>query len=203
MRQIFQVILLATIFGIGCFSYQTIGADIVWDEAVNGDLSDDPSTPTPITFSTGANTIIGSLFPEPGDDLRDYITFTINPGQFLTGIFLDTFSPAEGLSFHGINAGSTSFIPDFGTADQFLGLDFLGIDMLGTDLMPNLAAGQYDSQGFTIPLGPGTYSYVIQEITPGETRDYQLTFQVVPEPSSAIFFCVAGLVFTLRRGRRK
>jgi len=202
MRQIFEVFSVAMVCGLWLCSSHTIQADVVWNEAVDGDLSDDPSAPTPLTFTRGANTIIGSLFAEPGDDLRDYITFTINPNQFLTAIILDAYSPA-GVSFHGINSGSTSFIPDFGTADQFLGLEFLDEGMLGTDLMPALAAGQWGSIGFTIPLGPGTYSYVIQEITPGETRDYQLTFQVVPEPSSAFFCCVAGVATILRRGRRK
>lgn len=202
MRQIFKVFSVAMVCGLWLCSCQTIQADIVWNEAVDGDFSDDPSAPTPLTFSRGENTIIGSLTAEPGDDLRDYITFTINPNQFLTAIVLDIYTPA-GSSFHGINEGSTSFIPDFPTAGQFLGLGFLDQEMSGTDLMPALAAGEWGSIGFTNPLGPGTYSYVIQEITPGETRSYQLTFQVIPEPSSASFCCIAGLASILRRGRRK
>jgi hypothetical protein len=179
---------------------QNLQADVVWNEAVDGDLSSNPATPTFVGFNVGANTIIGSL-SEPDGDEQDFLTFTLGPNQFLTGLTLDAFSP-EGVSFQGINSGTTSFNPEFATAGNFLGLEFVTHEMLGTDMLPLLAAGGYGSIGFTIPLGPGNYSYVIQELTPGEFRNYQITFHVIPEPSSVGLFCLAGLLLSTRRGRR-
>lgn len=177
-------------------------ADVVWNEGINGDLSSNPLTPTAVTFAPGDNTIIGTV-SEPGGDLRDYLTFTLAPGQFLTALTLDAFSP-DGASFQGINAGNTSFIPSGGTAGNFLGLEFVTNSFIGMDMLPLLADGVYGSTGFSIPLGPGTYSYVFQEVTPGESRSYSLTFSVVPEPSAGLASAlVAGLLFATGRRRTR
>ena len=177
-------------------------ADIVWNEADDGDLSSNPANPTPVNFGVGANTIIGSL-SEPNGDPRDYMTFTIGPNQALVSMLLDAASP-EGVSFHGINAGNTSFIPGEDPSSNFLGLEFVFAydGFIGLDLLPDLAAGSYGSTGFSIPLGPGTYSYLIQELTPGESRNYQITFNVVPEPSSAGMLFLSTALWTIRRRQR-
>jgi hypothetical protein len=179
---------------------QNLRADIVWNEAIDGDLSDDPSRPTALSFSIGANTVIGSL-GIPDDDIRDFMTFTIGPNQLLTSLTLDTFSPA-GLSFQAINAGSTGFIPGSDPAGNFLGLEFVRDSMVGTDMLPLLAAGNFGSTGFSTPLGPGTYTYLIQEVSPEQFRDYTLTFNVVPEPSSIALVSLVGVLFFVRRARR-
>lgn len=196
-----KIVLSGLAIGLLVVAGETLRADIVWDEAINGDLSSDPEIPTPLTFTKGLNTMRGSL-SEPDGDLRDYVTFTIGPNQFLNAIFLDAFTP-EGISFQALNEGNTSFIPDFGTAGNFLGLDVVSHEMVGTDMMPGLAAAQFGNIGFSIPLGPGTYTYLIQEVTPGESRDYQISFQVIPEPSSAGLFGLLGLATFLRRVRRQ
>jgi hypothetical protein len=200
MKSINNAFVLMLVFAASIWS-GSLRADIVWNEPVNGDLSSVPGSPTAVSFLNGSNTIIGTL-SEPNGDLRDYLTFTIGPDQFLTGLFLDAYV-ADGVGFQGINSGNTSFIPEAGTAGSFLGLEFVFSDFIGTDMLPLLAdsAASYGSIGFTVPLGPGTYSYVIQEITPGQSTSYQLSFNVVPEPTSAGFFCVAGLLLSIRRRR--
>jgi hypothetical protein len=45
----------------------------------------------------------------------------------------------------------------------------------GTDLLPDLAAGTLGGSGFDVPLGPGVYSYVIQQTGPQHTG-YELDF---------------------------
>lgn len=179
---------------------QPLMAGVVWNEAVDGDLSSIPASPTPVNFNNGANTVIGSL-SQPSGDLRDYLTFTIGPNQVLTGMILDAASTG-GLSFHALNAGSTSFVPGDDDSSNFLGLEFVFDGLIGLDLLPGLAAGAYGSTGFSIPLGPGTYSYLIQELTPGEGRTYQLSFNVVPEPSSSALVLLSGLTFARRFRRR-
>ncbi len=182
------------------FGNATLQADVVWDEGVQGDLSSLPGSPTAVSFANGLNTVIASV-TEPGADLRDYMTFTIGPNQLLTAIFLDAFSPV-GASFHAINAGSTSFIPGEDPSGNFLGLELIFDFQVGTDVMPDLAAGAFGSTGFTAPLGPGTYSYLFQELTGGQSRSYQLSFNVVPEPSSTALLILAGLATTFRFRRQ-
>jgi hypothetical protein len=201
MRSVFaNAFVLSLICTALICSDRSLQADIVWNESDHGDLSSSPDSPTVVNFAIGANTVVGSL-SEPADDLRDYLTFTIGPNQFLTGLTLDVFTPA-GVSFHAMNVGSTSFIPGDDPASNFLGLEFVFDGLVGFDLLPELAVGAYGSTGFATPLGPGTYSYLIQEITPGESRSYQLTFTVVPEPSSMGFLCLAGVLSAYRRRQR-
>lgn len=199
MKSIFYVFAVPVICAALFCGSRNLHADIVWNEAVNGDLSSIPASPTPLIFINGSNTVIGSL-SEPAGDLRDYMTFTIGPNQFLTGLILDTFTP-DGVSFHAINSGSTSFIPGDAPSENFLGLELVFHTAVGTDLLPDLAAGAFGSLGFTIPLGPGTYSYLMQEVTAGQSRSYQISFNVIPEPTSAGLLCLVGLLSINRRRR--
>jgi hypothetical protein len=200
MKSFFNSLVLSLASSVLLFSTQNLSADVVWDESVQGDLSSLPASPTAVSFVNGANTVIGSL-SEPDGDLRDYLTFTLGPNQALTGMTLDVFTP-NGVSFHAFNSGSTSFIPGDDPSSNFLGLEFVFDGLVGFDLLPDLAAGAFGSTGFTVPLGPGTYSYLIQEITPGESRAYQITFNVVPEPSSVSLLGLSALLLASRRSRR-
>jgi PEP-CTERM motif len=181
-------------------------AAIVWAESINGDLSSDPAAPTHITFQLGSNIINGSVFT--GTDTRDYITFTIGAGFQLASLRLlvyddlGTGTPNDGnTGFHAINLGATSFIPSVTTADQFLGGDHLN-PPVGVDLLPTLAAAPLAGTGFTVPLGPGTYSYLVQQTGP-QLTGYSLEFNVVPEPSSAVLSLVGfGLLARRQRWRK-
>ena len=64
-------------------------ADVVWDEAVDGELSDNYLAPTQLDFAEGLNTVIFTTDRE-GDD-RDIFTFDVGDGLELTGIILDLF----------------------------------------------------------------------------------------------------------------
>ncbi len=200
MRSIIKAFAVPLICTFLLCNSQNLLADVVWNEANDGDLSSDPNSPTALNFANGVNTVIGTL-SVPAGDLRDYMTFTIGPNQSLTGLNLDIFD-ADGAGFQAINSGNTSFIPGDDPSENFLGLEFTLVDFVGLDMLPFLAIGQYGSTGFTIPLGPGTYSYLIQEVTPGQSTSYQLSFSVVPEPSSAGLLCLAGLLLNTRRRRR-
>jgi hypothetical protein len=172
-------------------------AAVVWNEAVAGELSSDPLAPTVVGFSSGANVVSGSL-SQPGGDLRDFLTFTLGPDQFLTGLVLDALV-ADGAGFQGINSGSASFVPDTDTAGNFLGLEFVDGTSVGVDMLPALASGLFGSTGFSVPLGPGTYTYLIQEVTPGQASAYQISFQVVPEPRVAGWLCLSVIAFVVCR----
>lgn len=118
----FRIVQLAVLL----FLLPPARAAIVWSETINGDLSSNPAAPTQILFQPGSNIVDGIVFTGP--DTRDYMTFTIAPGQSLVSLRplayddLDTETPDDGnTGFHAINLGATSFIPDEGTIGNFLG----------------------------------------------------------------------------------
>ncbi|MEO0971994.1 MAG: VPLPA-CTERM sorting domain-containing protein [Pseudomonadota bacterium] len=178
----------------------------VWDEAVYGDLSGDPDAPTALVFSTGSNVISGSVSAGEGDT-RDFITFTIGENQVLTALLqLEYVDPLTGepanRGFHAINEGDTSFIPGGDTADFFLGGAHLDPLPEGTDMLSILAAAPQAGQGFDGPLGPGTYSYVIQQTGP-QVSGYTIDFQVAAVPVPAGIWLIGSALFSLAGLRRR
>jgi hypothetical protein len=134
-----------------------VAAATIWDETINGDLSDDPAAPTPIAFPVNlAATIKGSVMTG-----SDYITFTVPPGATMTSIWLTLLSPGVS-TFTALNAGSTSYVP-FGSDD---GLFLSGIFLTGADSSTNLLF-PFDTRSVTpnsLPapsLGPGTYCWMM------------------------------------------
>ncbi len=178
-------------------------AATVWSEGVNGDLSTNEGAPTSVAFSIGSNVVTGSVISTT--DVRDYFTFTIGAGQALSSIILLAYDdPSTGTAndgntgFNAINIGSTSLMPGAGNIGSFLGANHL-TPSIGTDILPGLGNAGFGAAGFTGSLGPGTYTYVIQQTSP-VTSAYSLQFNVVPEPSSLLLSLAgAGLVFRRRR----
>jgi hypothetical protein len=183
----------------------SVSAQVVWDETNMGDLSSDPSAPTGLTLGVGDNIIFGSVGGGAGGlaDVRDYVTFTIGPGQSLVGlvqlVYVDVVTGGPGnRGFHAINSGSTSFIPDPVTAGMFLGGDHLDPLPAGTDMLPTLASAPLAGTGFSVPLGPGTYSYLVQQTGP-ELTAYSISLQVVPGPSALALLGLGGIAAMRRR----
>jgi len=179
----------------------------VWTESADGDLSSVADAPTAIALAVGANTIAGSVSAGAADT-RDFITFTIGAGQQLSGLLLQqwedgTVGGPANTGFHAINLGASSFVPGPATIGSFLGAAHIDFLPAGTDLLPGLGAGGLGATGFLGPLGPGTYSYVIQQ-TGSQLNLYALDFIVTPEPTTAI---LVGLGFAslscVGRGRRR
>jgi hypothetical protein len=143
------------------------------------------------------------------DDVRDYLTFTLGPNQQLVSLLLleyvdiDSGEPGN-RGFNAINLGSTSFIPGVDTADDFLGGDHLDPAPSGTDLLPILASAPLAGTGFSVPLGPGTYTYLIQQ-TGTDFTGYELDFNVavIPLPAAAWLYlsAVGGLAWIRCRAR--
>jgi hypothetical protein len=115
-------------------------------------------------------------------DTRDFITFTIEPHHQLTQLRLARYRdvPSDGpgnRGYHALSAGATSLVPAAANVGSFLGGDHVDGAAEGTDLLPALADGVPAGTGFTVPLGPGTYSYVIQQTGP-QVSAYTLEFVV-------------------------
>ena len=54
-----KTLALASLVWLG--SVSAASAQFVYDEAVDGDLSDDPGAPTLVDFITGTNTVTGTV----------------------------------------------------------------------------------------------------------------------------------------------
>lgn len=182
----------------------TAGVSADYDEGIDGDLSDDPTTPTPIAFALGDNLVSGSVAnsnaaPTGGD--IDFLTFTIGAGQELSSLFLLEQSPSN-RAFHAINIGSEGIVPsgpNAGDPTGYLGSDHLDDLGASVDQLPGLgnAFGGTAGSGFSGPLGPGTYSYIIQQ-TGDFTQGYTLNFVVTPEPGTLSLIAL-GVLGLLRR----
>jgi hypothetical protein len=170
---------------------------VIHSEFVNGDLSGLLASPAVLALTPGANTIIaqmgnnGNSGATNGSD-ADYFTVTIGPGFSLTSITLDsyTFSPGNpGVSFAGYIA-----------AAAFSGQ---GSGNINGSAFINASSGNIldDFTGSPAPLGQGIYSFWFQE-TSANVVDYQLTLNVIPEPSTTLLGLTGlGLLLTSRRRR--
>ena len=184
------------VLALGAVGASGAGAAVVWDEAVNGDLSGDGGSPTPLAFPVGTSTV--SATSVAGD--REYARFTIPPGLALESVFLRSYTGADGLSFIGTQRGSTFTEPP-GAANpaNLLGYTHFGpgAGNVGADILPAMGSG-FGSQGFTPPLGPGDYSLWMQQ-TGSIPTGYTFDFVVTPEPSTAALAGLAAAGLLCRR----
>lgn len=151
-------------------------AAVVHNEAVHGDLSSDPNSPTALVFASGLNGVIGTCgnVGTPAD-IRDYITFTIPAGKKLLALNLNLYTP-DNLGFASFNTGSTSFIPSGATAASFLAGIHPSGSMMGSDILPQFVCCSVTGNSLAAPeLGPGTYCFLIQQ-TSTITTSYELEF---------------------------
>ncbi len=178
----------------------------------SGDLSNLNTSPTAVTFGVGSNIISGTTGSTAGVIDRDYFTFTIAPDQQLTAIMVldGTTSiagrdPQNPLSFIGLEAGGSLTDPAAPVVGDLLGYTHYGPSLVGTDILDNIGAGA-GAQGFSGPLGAGTYSVWIQEANAG-TADYVFNFLVasVPESSTwAMMLSGFGLIgWSIRRSQKR
>ncbi|MEM9742013.1 MAG: putative Ig domain-containing protein [Pseudomonadota bacterium] len=141
-----------------------------FDEATDGDLSDDRFTPTDLGalgLSDNQVTAIQQGDAEPGGRERDYFTFEVPEGQVLTELRLEAFAPGEPTlpqGFIGLAAGSQVLVDPETTATdipELLGGHVYGPGDVGTNILPQLADGEVfgaTTQGFNLPLPAGTYT---------------------------------------------
>lgn len=199
----FQAVWMATA-AVAVWSSMAVGA-VVHNEAVDGDLSSDPNGPTALVFSAGSNSVSGTMIATA--DTRDYLTFSVPAGHALTALRLlnyeDVATGGGGdRGFLSINAGTTSFIPSGPTAGSFLGGNHLDPAPAGTDLLPSLAVGPIAGTGFSVPLGAGDYTFLVQQTGSVETA-YAFDFEiaVIPEPGSGVLLVWGAAAALLRRRR--
>lgn len=167
---------------------RTAHAATVWDEAPNGDLSNDGLSPTPLVVHSGSNLVLGLTGSGAQGVDRDYFKLTVPVGSKLTAIrLLPSTSVSGGVSFIGMQAGpQLTVTPSGGGAEQLVAQGHYGNDQIDTDLLPNIKLGPPG------PLPSGTYSVWVQDT--GGPASYGFDF-VISTPASAPSLSGWGLAF--------
>ena len=137
-------------------------AGVVWDEAVNGELSHSPATPTLLPFTVGGNIVTGTVINVVGRP-RDYLSFIVPDGHTLVSMNLLVYTP-DNIGFTAINQGVHSFFPAPETEFNYLsGIHLLASDV-GSDLMELFVTRAVTTDSLGEPfLTPAQYCMVIQQ----------------------------------------
>ena len=181
---------------------QSAAAVTIWDEGTDGDLSTDPAAPTSVTVAIGTNTVIGSTVGSDQGPDRDVFTFTVPDGAALTQLLLTSFVSDDDLAFLALQDGSV--ITDPGSADDLLGWLHPSAAFVGTDILDDIGQGA-GAMGFTGPLGPGTYTLLMQQGDPQPVAyGFDLIIEpiAVPEPPMSALFVLGLVALAVARRRR-
>jgi hypothetical protein len=187
----------------------------IYDESDLGDLSNSGLTPTPVTLTPGANAIIGTV--NGNGDLQDWIAITVPAGMEMTSFVNAAYNNPNDLqgftgfqfgpAFSGsaFSAGSYAGYAHFGTGAQNgsganapnggAALSTVGVDLFSPLYMPNRQAGgtAAGSTGFTPPLLPGTYTFLIQQQGTVTGYEFDMNVTSVPEPGTLCLAVFGGL----------
>lgn len=174
-------------------------ADVLYNEFLQGDLSDNRLAPTAFVLGPGQSTLFGVMEGEYPDNTfdRDYFSVTVPAGYVLSGLLLEAYVSDDFAAFIGIQPGPIfPNDPDTVLPGDLLGWALFGPQTVGQDLLTNM--GQ-NGQGFDLPLPAGTYTFWAQQI--GPYTEWVATFQVdVPSPGAATVLGL-GVLGALRRRR--
>ena len=165
---------------------------VIYDEAIENDLSDDPNLPVSVEAFLGGSIINGTVIE--GD--IDYVQVTIGRNTELSAINLLGFeSDFRNEAFIAVQEGFSFTEPaDTANPANLLGFTLFGDPHIGTNILPAIGAAG-GAQGFTGALPSGDYTFWIQEISPSLSA-YSLEFILtdpdaapVPEPEPEVLFC--------------
>ena len=178
------------------FIAASASADLMWDEAIDGDLSGDYLNPTQL-FTKGVNNHV--LFDTVLAD-REYFTFEIAEGYQLDAIIVDDYVSEDDLAFIAVAAGSVfPTPPDAPDVTTLLGYAHFGVLDLGNDILQTIGQGP-GSQTFSGSLGPGTYTWWAQETGPFSAGiDLNFVVTEIPAPGALALLGLGGLAARRRR----
>jgi hypothetical protein len=189
--------LVMVVLGVAALAPAAHG-DVLWIELTQGDLSDDRLAPNAFTLLPGVNELFGII---DGDDGRgnidrDYFSVAVPAGHQLTQLTLDTYISVDFAAFMGIQPGPVfPDDPDTVRPEDLMGWTLFGPGQIGQDLLPQMAVNGY---GFTPPLGPGVYTFWVQQLD--NFTDWSGSFVVeVPEPGGAAALILLSAIGMRRR----
>jgi len=170
----------------------------LWDEAVNGDLSNDRFNPTALNLAMGVNSITATSVS--GD--REYVALTLAPGTQLSAVNLVSYTGVDGTAFIAVQVGGQLTEPPTGTdAANLLGWTHFGSaeGNVGTDILDDMGIGSA-AIGFVPPLPANTYTFWMQQ-TGANPSTFQFDFIVdVPGPGGLPLAAIA-MIGWRRRSR--
>jgi hypothetical protein len=211
-----RLICLTVAFVFCADSQDTVDAAIVFNEALNGDFSDNNLDPTEIgPLELGRSTVVGSTDgPGTGPDI---FSVEVVAGTYLTGLFLEHYEnltqPTDRNMFLAVDDSAT--FPDdyfeinngnFSDTSTWLAGSVVGVNEVnaGTNIINLLAKSgttTFIGTGFEAPLGEGTYTFYLQQ-TRG-LNDYTLSFvTAVPEPTTSVAMLGGLIAIGVRRYRK-
>jgi len=165
----------------------------VFNDAVN-DFSGNGLSPTQLgTLTEGVTQIIGTTGNTAGVSDRDYFTVTV-PGNLRVTLLIEGAGTQSGppnfLGFFGLQSGPQVTLPNSPPPSSAAGLlGWIHYSPTATDIniLPALASAGNGASGFTPAiLGPGTYSFWLQDTTAG-TFNYNFSLILsVPEPTVGV-----------------
>lgn len=178
-----------------------------WNEAVDGDLSNDGLAPSAVTLAVGVSMVSGTtgraVAGGPVD--RDYFTIVVPAGHVLDSMILqDGVSVVGGGSFLGLAAGPQVTVPPTATtAAGLLGWTVYSDGNIGSDMLAAMSVAALGSSGFEVPLPAGAYSFWVQETGVGVAAySFAFTISAVPEISPALGL-LGGLALLAAVRRRR
>jgi hypothetical protein len=181
---------------------------VLWNESVNGDLSNTQASPNMFTLSSGVNAVIGSVGT---GDTQDWLTLTVPTGFELSSIILASYQSSDVQGFTGFGAGP-ALAGSAVSAGSYIGYAHFGTaagngslpvaNLVGADILSIMANPLADpgSQGFTDPLQAGSYAFLIQQL--GAATSYEFDYDVTPTPEPgtlALTGLAGGILFLYRR----
>jgi hypothetical protein len=196
MHTIRTAAIIGAAISIAAMAASSSYATIIHDEGINGDLSNNRFSPTPHTLVNGTNSLLATT--GPGTDL-EYVTLSVPAGLHLDSIVLVSYAGDDGTGFIGVQQGTTfTEPPNSPNPNNLLGWTHFGPDSgnLGTNILDDMCAA-IPAIGCTPPLGPGPYTYWIQQL--GSPMTYQLDFNVSPEPATFALLSLGIVAIRLRR----
>jgi hypothetical protein len=170
-------------------------SQVIHDESVDGDLSDDRFNPTAYVLGLGSNRIIATS--GPGD--REFVALTVPAGLLLSALIQVDYIGDDGVAFAAVDDGPQFLVdPDAFTTAGMLGWTHFGpfIFPNGSDILPAMGLG-FGADGFVPPLPAGTYTFWLQQT--GTDVTYELDFLVIPSPGAAGLLGLGALSLARRR----
>ena len=187
-----------------------------YNEAVSGDLSNSQAAPTPLALTVGANSIIGTVNGGTGDS-QDWIELTVPAGAQMASYVNAAYSSSDLQGFTGFQAGP-SFVGSPFSATSYAGFAHFGSNATGNGagaaantVGQNLLPAPYmadpsvvaqGATGFTPPLGPGNYTFLIQQLGGATSYEFDMNVTAVPEPGSLCLMTVGGLLLVAPVARK-
>ena len=181
MRNVLFVIVMALLLLCVPQSY----AVTIWDESINGDLSNNELVPTDLgTLNSGISRVIGSIQRWNYDDNGDVASFTVPAGYILSQFILESYD-------YGIYYDYAPVSLHKGASTSDPGLEFMLLTNFGsgTDLL------QFDSAPGPQPAGIYTFkfdSFISDTVVP-EASLYTVAINVIPSVPEPATMLLLGL----------